>query len=48
MKDVANTFQIIKGKQACFVPRGDHSGALIAELNLWKAADIDIEKDTGP
>ena len=34
--------------QACFVPRGDHSGTHIAELNLWKAANIDIEKDTGP
>ena len=34
--------------QACFVPRGDHSGTHIAELNLWKATNIDIEKDTGP
>jgi tungstate transport system substrate-binding protein len=48
MKDVAKAFQIIREKQACFVSRGDHSGTHIAELNLWKAADIDIEKDSGP
>jgi tungstate transport system substrate-binding protein len=48
MKDVAKAFQIIKEKQACFVSRGDHSGTHIAELNLWKAADADIEKDRGP
>jgi tungstate transport system substrate-binding protein len=48
MKDVAKAFQIIKEKQACFVSRGDHSGTHIAELNFWKAADADIEKDRGP
>ena len=48
MKDVAKAFQIIKEKQTCFVSRGDHSGTHIAELNLWKAADTDIEKDRGP
>ena len=48
VKDVAKTFQIIKEKQACFVSRGDHSGTHIAELNFWKAADADIEKDGGP
>ena len=48
MKDVAKAFQIIREKQACFVSRGDHSGTHIAELNLWKAANTDIEKDRGP
>jgi len=47
-KDVVKAFQIIKEKQACFVSRGDHSGTHIAELNLWKAANTDIEKDNGP
>jgi tungstate transport system substrate-binding protein len=47
-KDVAKAFQIIKEKQACFVSRGDHSGTHVAELNFWKAADADIEKDKGP
>jgi tungstate transport system substrate-binding protein len=48
MKDVAKAFQIIREKQKCFVSRGDHSGTHIAELNLWKAANTDIEKDKGP
>jgi tungstate transport system substrate-binding protein len=48
LKDVAKAFQIIKEKQACFVSRGDRSGTHIAELNLWKAANVDIEKDNGP
>ncbi|MGB9391599.1 MAG: substrate-binding domain-containing protein [Xanthobacteraceae bacterium] len=48
MKDVAKAFQIIKEKQACFVLRGDRSGTHIAELNLWKVANIDIGKDNGP
>jgi tungstate transport system substrate-binding protein len=48
LKDVAKAFQIIKEKQACFVSRGDHSGTNIAELDFWKAADADIEKDRGP
>jgi tungstate transport system substrate-binding protein len=47
-KDVAKAFEIIKETQACFVSRGDHSGTHIAELNLWTAADADIEKDRGP
>jgi tungstate transport system substrate-binding protein len=48
MKDVAKAFQIIREKQACFVSRGDHSGTHFAELNLWKAANTEIEKDRGP
>ena len=48
MKDVAKTFQIIKEKQACFVSRGDRSGSHVAELNLWKATNADIEENTGP
>jgi tungstate transport system substrate-binding protein len=47
MKDVAKAFQIIKDKQAAFISRGDRSGTHAAELNLWKAAGIDIEKDKG-
>jgi tungstate transport system substrate-binding protein len=46
-KDVAKALQTIKEKQACFVSRGDHSGTRIAELKLWKDANIDIEKDNG-
>jgi ABC-type tungstate transport system permease subunit len=45
MNDAAEAFQVIKQKQACFVSRGDYSGTHIAELNLWKDAHTDIEKD---
>src|SRR5262245_44910450 len=47
MKDVAKAFQTIKDKQAPFISRGDRSGTHIAELNLWKVAGIDIDKDKG-
>ena len=48
MKDVAKALQTIKDKQASFISRGDRSGTHIAELNLWKDAGIDIDKDKGP
>src|SRR3974377_731750 len=48
MKDVARAFQTIREKQASFISRGDRSGTHIAELKLWKDADIDIGKDKGP
>ena len=44
-KDVAKALTAIKDKQADFISRGDKSGTHIAELALWKAAGIDIEKD---
>jgi tungstate transport system substrate-binding protein len=47
VKDVAKAFQSIKDKQAPFISRGDRSGTHIAELQLWKDAGIDIEKDRG-
>ena len=46
--NVAKALQTIKDKQASFISRGDRSGTHIAELALWKAAGIDIEKDRGP
>jgi tungstate transport system substrate-binding protein len=48
MKDIGKAFTTIKDKQASFISRGDRSGTHIAELALWKAAGIDIEKDRGP
>jgi tungstate transport system substrate-binding protein len=48
MNDAAKAFQAIKQKRACFVSRGDHSGTHIAELNLWRDANTDIEKNRGP
>jgi tungstate transport system substrate-binding protein len=47
-KDIVAALKIIKDKGAPFISRGDKSGTHIAELNLWKAAGIDIEKDKGP
>jgi tungstate transport system substrate-binding protein len=34
-------------KGAPFISRGDKSGTHIAEINLWKASDVDIEKEKG-
>ncbi|HTM60229.1 MAG TPA: extracellular solute-binding protein [Burkholderiales bacterium] len=48
MKDVAQAFRTIKAAQAPFVSRADKSGTYFAELELWKAAGIDIAKDKGP
>src|SRR6476659_5226205 len=47
-KDIVAALKAIKEKAAPFVSRGDRSGTHIAELALWKAAGIDIEKDKGP
>jgi tungstate transport system substrate-binding protein len=48
MKDVGKAFTIIKDKRAEFISRGDRSGTNGAELRIWKAAGIDINKDKGP
>jgi tungstate transport system substrate-binding protein len=45
--DIAAALQAIKAKAAPFISRGDRSGTHIAELDLWKAAGIDIAKDKG-
>ena len=44
-KDIVAAFKAIKAKSAPFISRGDKSGTHIAEINLWKAAGIDIEKE---
>jgi len=46
-KDIVAALKAIKDKGAPFISRGDRSGTHIAELNLWKVAGIDIEKDKG-
>jgi len=46
-KDIVAALQKIKAAQAPFVSRGDKSGTHFAELELWKAAGIDIAKDKG-
>jgi tungstate transport system substrate-binding protein len=46
-KDIVAALQKIKAMQAPFVSRGDKSGTHFAELELWKAAGIDIAKERG-
>ncbi len=46
-KDITAALKTIKDKSAPFISRGDKSGTHSAELNLWKAAGIDIAKDKG-
>ena len=41
-KDAVRAFQQIHKSRAPFVSRGDRSGTHFAELELWKAAGIDI------
>jgi tungstate transport system substrate-binding protein len=48
MGDVTAAFKTIQAKAAPFISRGDRSGTHIAELDLWKAADIDIGHEKGP
>jgi tungstate transport system substrate-binding protein len=48
MKDVGQALKTIMAKQAPFISRGDRSGTHIAELNLWTASGVDIEKEKGP
>jgi tungstate transport system substrate-binding protein len=47
-KDILGALKKIRDAGAPFVSRGDRSGTHIAELDLWKAAGIDIAKDKGP
>src|SRR5688572_28591247 len=46
-KDAVQSFKTIFRKKAAFVSRGDRSGTHFAELELWKAAGIDIEREKG-
>jgi tungstate transport system substrate-binding protein len=46
-KDALEAFRKIRAAQAPFVSRGDRSGTHFAELEIWKAARIDIAKDKG-
>jgi tungstate transport system substrate-binding protein len=46
-KDIVAALTAIKEKQAPFISRGDKSGTHTAELNLWKAAGIDLAAAKG-
>ena len=47
-KDILEAFRKIQQSQAPFVSRGDNSGTHIAELELWKNAEVDLNKVKGP
>ena len=47
-KDITAALKEIMAKNVSFISRGDRSGTHSAELNLWKAAGIDIDKEKGP
>jgi len=47
-KDILEALKRIEATRAAFVSRGDKSGTHIAELALWKAANVDIENEKGP
>jgi tungstate transport system substrate-binding protein len=46
-RDIVEALRKIQGARAPFVSRGDRSGTHIAELDLWKAAAIDIDTVKG-
>ena len=48
MKDITAALQKIRLAQAAFASRGDNSGTHFAELELWKAAGVDIAREKGP
>jgi tungstate transport system substrate-binding protein len=47
-KDILEALGKIQTAGAPFVSRGDKSGTHLAELDLWKAAAVDIDKAKGP
>ena len=47
-KDIVAALKQIRSASAPFVSRGDRSGTHMAELALWKAAGVEIDKQKGP
>jgi tungstate transport system substrate-binding protein len=47
-KDIVAALKKVRAAQAPFASRGDRSGTHFAELQLWKAAGIDIAMEKGP
>ena len=47
-RDILDALKKIKTAKAPFVSRGDKSGTHMAEITLWKTANIDIDKEKGP
>jgi len=47
-RDITEALKKIQSTQVPFVSRGDKSGTHMAELDLWKATGIDLDKAKGP
>ena len=47
-RNILEALPRIKAASSPFVSRGDRSGTHLAELDLWKRAGIEIEKEKGP
>ena len=47
-RDILEALKKLEAARAPFVSRGDKSGTHLAELDLWKAAGIDIDTAKGP
>ena len=47
-KDILEALRKVETAKAPVVSRGDKSGTHLAELDLWKAAGVDIDKAKGP
>ncbi len=47
-KDILDALRKVEATKSPFVSRGDRSGTHMAELDLWKASGIDIDKSKGP
>lgn len=47
-QDITAALRKIVDAKAPFISRGDNSGTHIAELNLWKSANLDIGQVKGP
>ena len=47
-RDITAALRKIEASRSAFVSRGDRSGTHMAELELWKAAGIDLDKAKGP
>jgi tungstate transport system substrate-binding protein len=47
-KDILGALKKIQSTQSPFVSRGDRSGTHMAELDLWKASGIELDKAKGP
>lgn len=46
-RDIGKALREIRSHRVTFVSRGDRSGTYLAEVSLWKASGVDIERERG-